>query len=263
MPDSATSPRGPGADHEPPCAIQFHLLGSLPFDEAQLLQRRLAFEASGDPEGRIVVLLCEHAPLITIGRKGSRGHIHWTNEQLRQRQLEVRWVNRGGGCVLHGPGQLSIYPIVPLRWYGWSVGSYLSRLQQSVTATLDELGVRWDVFPPSTGVWGRSGLLAACGIAVRHDVAIHGMFLNVNPSVSSCTFLDAVDPTTVVPGQKSNMGSLLAERRQAISAARLRATLIPHLAASFGTERYHLMTGHPFLTQQPRRATHETRFRAS
>lgn len=263
MPDSANSPHGSMADDGPPGAIQFHLLGSVPFDQALLLQNRLAFDASGDPDGRIAVLLCEHAPLITIGRKGSRGHIHWTNEQLRQRQLEVRWIQRGGGCVLHGPGQLAVYPIVPLRWHGWSVGAYLSRLQRAVTMTLDELGVRWDLFPPSTGVWGRSGLLAACGIAVRNDVATHGLFLNVNPAVSSCTFIDAVDPATVVSGQKACMGSLLAERRQAISAARLRATLIPHLAASFGTERYHLVTGHPILAQLTRRAMHETRFRAS
>ena len=73
------------------------------------------------------------------------------------------------------------------------------------------------------------------------------MFLNVNPSVSSCAFIDAVDPAMTAPGQKSTMGSLLAERRQAISAARLRATLIPNMAASFGTERYHLITGHPLL----------------
>ena len=166
----------------------------------------LAYEASGDPEGRIVVLLCEHAPLITIGRKGSRGHIHWTNEQLRQRQLEVRWVNRGGGCVLHGPGQLAVYPIVPLRWHGWSVGDIPEPSAAVGDATLDELGVRWEAFPPSSGVWGRSGLLAACGIAVRNDVAFQGMFLNVNPSVSSCTFIDAVDPATTAAGPEVHDG---------------------------------------------------------
>lgn len=262
MPDSAMFPNGYAADAEPPSAVQFHLLGSLPFDDAQYLQRHLAYEVGGDVEGRMVVLLCEHSPLITIGRKGSRGHIHCTNEQLRQRQLEVRWVARGGGCVMHGPGQLAIYPIVPLRWYGWSVGEYLSRLQRAVTSTLDELGVRWELFPPSSGVWGRSGLLAACGIAVRHGVASQGVFLNVNPTLSSCAFLDAVDPAATAPGQKSTMGSLLAERRQVISATRLRASLIPNLAASFGTERYHLMTGHPLLAHL-RRAMHETRFRAS
>ena len=262
MPDSAFSPNGSSAESGTPCTIQFHLLGSVPFDDALHLQRHLAYEVGGDPEGRIVVLLCEHEPLITVGRSGSRGHIHWTNEQLRQRRLEVRWVNRGGGCVLHGPGQLAVYPIVPLRWHGWSVGTYLHRLQRAVTSTLDELGVRWEAFPPSSGVWGRSGLLAACGVAVRNDVACQGVFLNVNPSVSSCAFIDAVDPATTGPGQKSTMGSLLAERRQAISAARLRATLVPNMAASFGTERYHLITGHPLLAQL-RRAMHETRFRAS
>ena len=69
-------------------------------------------------------------------------------------------------------------------------------------------------------------------------------------------------PLTTVSGQKSTMGSLFAERRQAVSIPKVRATLIPHLAASFGTERYHLVTGHPLLTPT-RRPLHETTYRAS
>ncbi len=56
------------------------------------------------------------------------------------RRLDVRWVNRGGGCVLHAPGQLAIYPIVPLAWHRWTVGEYLRRFRQALTQTLDELG---------------------------------------------------------------------------------------------------------------------------
>ena len=120
-------------------AVQFHLLGTVDYEESQRLQRQLVYEAGGQDDGRIVVLLCEHPPLISVGRSGSRGHIRWTNEQLRMRQLDVRWVNRGGGCVLHAPGQLAIYPIVPLAWHGWTVGEYLRRFRQALTQTLDEL----------------------------------------------------------------------------------------------------------------------------
>ena len=176
----ARSPvHGDGA--EASFAVQFHLLGSVDYEDCQWLQRRLVYEVGGHDDGRIIVLLCEHPPLISVGRRGSRGHIRWTNEQLRRRRLDVRWVNRGGGCVLHAPGQLAIYPIVPLAWHGWTVGEYLRRLQQAVLQTLDEFRIRAETYAPWAGVWGRSGQLAACGVAVRDWITCHGAFLNVNP----------------------------------------------------------------------------------
>jgi lipoyl(octanoyl) transferase len=243
-------------------AVQFYLLGSIDYEDCQWLQRRLVYEVGGYDDGRMVALLCEHPPLISVGRRGSRGHIRWTNEQLRRRRLDVRWVNRGGGCVLHAPGQLAIYPIVPLAWHGWTVGEYLRRLQQAVLRTLDEFRICSETYAPWAGVWGRSGQLAACGVAVRDWITCNGAFLNVNPAMANFHFVDVVDPLTTVAGQKSTMGSLFAERRQAVSLAKVRAALIPNLAASFGTHRYHLVTGHPLLTQIPR-PLRESTYRAS
>ena len=232
-------------------AVQFYLLGSVNYADCQWLQRRLVYEVGGYDDGRIIALLCEHPPLISVGRRGSRGHIRCTNEQLRRQRLDVCWVNRGGGCVLHGPGQLAIYPIVPLAWHGWTVGEYLRRLQQAVLQTLHEFRIRAETYAPWAGVWGRSGQLAACGVAVRDWITCHGAFLNVNPAMANFHFVDVVDPRATVAGQKSTMGSLFAERRQAVSTAKVRAALIPNLAASFGTQHYHLITGHPLLAQLP------------
>ena len=58
---------------------------------------RLVYEAGSASDGRMAVLLCEHSDLITVGRRGSRGHIRLTSQQLRHEQLRVRWVRRGGG----------------------------------------------------------------------------------------------------------------------------------------------------------------------
>jgi lipoyl(octanoyl) transferase len=231
-------------------ALQFHLLGSVDFADCQWLQRRLVDEASSYDDGRMFALLCEHPPLISVGRRGSRGHIRCTNEELRRQRLEVRWVSRGGGCVLHAPGQLAIYPIVPLAWHGWTVGEYLRRLQQALLQTLNELRIRAETYAPWAGVWGRSGQLAACGVAVRDWISCQGAFLNVNPAMTHFHLVDVVDPHTTMTGQKSTMGSLFAERRQAMSTAKVRAALIPNLAASFGTQHYHLVTGHPLLAQR-------------
>src|SRR5581483_11812554 len=88
----------------PDTTLQAYLLGSVDFDAALRLQRRCHFDVTGD-RTQAFVLACEHPPLITVGRHGSRAHIRFEPQDLQTRHWDVRWVNRGGGCLLHLPGQ--------------------------------------------------------------------------------------------------------------------------------------------------------------
>src|SRR5436190_9986850 len=98
-----------------------HLLGVVPFDAALALQQRLVYECGGERAARAVILLCEHEPLVTVGRQGSRLHVRADDEELARRGLEVRWVKRGGGAIVHAPGQLAAYAVVPLMRFGLTV----------------------------------------------------------------------------------------------------------------------------------------------
>ena len=122
-----------------PPALEAFLLGQIDFDRALDLQRRLILQCRDRDDGQIILLLCEHPAIITVGRGGSPGEIAMQSGLVRNRQIEVRWVNRGGGCLVHCPGQLAIYPIVPLRWHGFSVGQFLERFHAGIIETLDEL----------------------------------------------------------------------------------------------------------------------------
>src|SRR5262249_52266475 len=110
-------------------ALQAYLLGSVSFDAALALQRLLVYQTAGDRAGASL-LLCEHPPLITVGRAGSRAHILFEPEELQHRHWPVRWVNRGGGCVLHLPGQMAVYPVLALDRRGFGIHDYLCRLQR-------------------------------------------------------------------------------------------------------------------------------------
>ncbi|NLF72733.1 MAG: hypothetical protein GX575_27170 [Candidatus Anammoximicrobium sp.] len=239
-------PQRPAAAREP--VAEFRLLGRVPFNAFLTLQNRLVYEAGGLTEPGIVVLLCEHPDLITVGRAGSRGHIRWTNDQLQHEHLNVRWISRGGGCVLHAPGQLAVYPIVPLGLFGWTVGGYLRRLQAGIVAGFAELGVRSETSDETFGVWGRSGLLASVGVAVRSGIACHGAFVNVNPPMRRYAFVDAFPPPPDPDRGKSSMGCLLAERQATVRMTGVRAALVKTLAAAFDCPRCHLFTGHPWLS---------------
>jgi lipoyl(octanoyl) transferase len=230
----------PSAEPQSP-AVETFLLGEVPLLRCLELQERLRQQAALRDDGQIVVLLCEHPEVITVGRGGRPSHVAGGNSRLRSGQIEMHWVNRGGGCLVHCPGQLAIYPILPLRWHDFSVGDYLERLQAALAETVSELGVQVLPRPGQYGVWGRSGQIAAIGAAVRDWVTWHGAFLNVSPSLGMFRLVQS-DPSNHVP-----MSSLSAERRSVVRMATVRAVLVQHLTAAFGCERYHLYTGHPWL----------------
>jgi lipoyl(octanoyl) transferase len=223
--------------------VHIHLLGTVDYEDCLSLQRRLAYDALTRADGRIVVLICEHPPLITIGRRGSRADVRLRSAELAERQLSIRYISRGGGAILHAPGQLAIYPIVPLESHSWTVGDYLRRLQRSLAELLLEFKVKPATVPGSMALAGRSGVLAALGVSVRQGVAMHGAFLNVNPEMRD------FGRVNVAGGQ--TMSSLLSHRALPTKMSKVRAALVTHLADALMLERYHLHTGHPLLAELP------------
>jgi lipoyl(octanoyl) transferase len=244
-----TTLREPSETQSP--AVETFLLGQIGLARCLELQQRLLGRIGGGDNGQIALLLCEHPAVITVGRGGLPRDLASESQLLRTRQIEVRWVNRGGGCLLHCPGQLAIYPIVPLRWHGFSVGEYLGRLQSGILETLDELGVHARTLSGRHGVWGRSGQLATLGVAVRDWVTWYGAYLNVCPAMGLFRLVQSDRLTRTV------MGCLVAERCGPVRMPSVRAALIRHLTEAFGCDRYHMYTGHPWLKQSPRGAAEE------
>ena len=89
------------------------MLGLVNFAELQVLQRRIVYDLG--ERGGAALILCEHPPTISIGRSGSRAHIAADDEMLQAMGIRTFYVNRGGGCVLHLPGQLVAYLLMPAR----------------------------------------------------------------------------------------------------------------------------------------------------
>ena len=103
------SPRARRSD-----SLEVYLLGRVDFASAVELQERWVYEISGRRDRQGALFLCEHPPVVTIGRKGSRSQLLTDEQDLRSRLMDVHWLNRGGGALVHSPGQLAAYPIVPL-----------------------------------------------------------------------------------------------------------------------------------------------------
>jgi lipoyl(octanoyl) transferase len=222
-------------------AVEAYLLGVIDYDACLALQQRLVYECSGRSDGQISLLLCEHPPTITIGREGSRAHVCLDRRELECRGVPLRWVNRGGGCLPHAPGQLAVYPIVPLEWHRMTVGGYLDRLQMGLAAALGDLRVFGQTSQARHGIWGRAGQLVSIGAAVKNWVTYHGAFINVAPP------LRLFRRVTTDSRYRTEMSSLVVERQQPVRMSGMRESVVRRVSEALGCGRYHLYTGHPLL----------------
>jgi lipoyl(octanoyl) transferase len=226
--------------------LQAYLLGLVDFEDALALQRRLVYQVSGDRSSAALVL-CEHPPLITMGRQGSWGNILCEREELAARRWKVRWVNRGGGCMLHQPGQLAIYSVLALDRFGLGLQGYLDRLHEVLLALLDDFGIQGQLRPGQTGVWKGDRPIAGVGVAVRHWVTYYGAVLNVNPDLEGFRRVLACGSGRALGGV---MTSIERERRGPLRPSLVRERLLEHVAQRFGFARTSLFFEHPSLRRK-------------
>jgi lipoyl(octanoyl) transferase len=140
-------------------------------------------EIAGSPVGD--VLLVEHDPVITIGRRpGSAEHLLGTTEVLAREGVELHRTDRGGDITYHGPGQLVAYPILDLNRLKLGLHAYMRLLEQVAIDVCAGFGVQTQRDAGATGVWTMDGAkICAMGIRVRRWVSMHGLALNVTTNL--------------------------------------------------------------------------------
>ena len=110
-----------------------------------------------------MLLLLEHPPVYTRGRRSSAEELPMGVEWYEMQGIEVRDTDRGGRVTYHGPGQLVAYPIVSLKPYGDDVHEYVRRLERVAIASLAEHGVEAGTIEGLTGVWTRGQAPGSAG----------------------------------------------------------------------------------------------------
>ncbi len=123
------------------------------------------------------LLLVEHAPTITLGRRGENTDV------LQAGDIPVIATDRGGLATYHGPGQRVAYPIIDLNKHEKDLRAYVKNLQHVIVATLADFGLNGEL-TDDIGVWIGDDKIAAMGVKVRKWVTFHGLALNVNPDLS-------------------------------------------------------------------------------
>jgi lipoyl(octanoyl) transferase len=152
-------------------------LGVVEYREALELQRSLATRVA-DGSAPDTVLLLEHPPTITLGRRTEEGEVHVPDGA----EVDVVEVDRGGKSTYHAPGQLVCYPILDLTRHGQDVKRYCRDLEETLVRTTAAFGIEATRIEGLTGVWLESPprKIASIGIHLSKWISTHGYALNVD-----------------------------------------------------------------------------------
>jgi len=254
----------PSSTSAPP--LEVYLLGLVDFAEVQQLQRRMVYDLG--ERGGASLVICEHPPTISVGRSGSRLHINADDAELCGLGIKVYWVNRGGGCILHLPGQLAAYFALPLAPPALNLQRYLDGLHTAILRVLDEFDLKGTCQPGVPGVFLGEARVASIGVAVNRWIAYHGLTLNVGPFLPPFRLI--AEPCQCNGNGNGNghghgssafsrhgvsllrQTSMEARRQRPVPMSRVREALVRQLETVFGLERHHVFTDHPLIRRKVR-----------
>lgn len=213
-------------------AYLLELPGLTPYAEALALQRSLAGAVSQRAIPDTVILL-EHEPVVTLGRRTEEGELHLPDGIA----VDVVETNRGGKSTYHGPGQLVCYPILDLKRHGNDLKRYVRDLEQAIIGTLATFALDATTIEGLTGVWMPSSAsapprkIASIGVHASRWVTTHGFALNVDLDPTPFT-----DWITACGLEDASFTTMADELGRPVTTAEVRPAVVAAFAEVFGLE---------------------------
>ena len=197
------------------------------YKEAWHLQSNLVDAKYNKLLHKNVVLLLEHPPVFTLGRRGGLNNLSVSENFPKKAVIPVIQVERGGNITFHGPGQLVMYPIINLQAAKLSVVHYVENLEDVMIRTAADWGITAVRNSLNRGVWVGNNKLGSIGIAIRRGICFHGMALNVNTSLEPFQW---INPCGL---RNTGITSMERELSRNVSIKRVRERIKHHLEAVF------------------------------
>ena len=131
-----------------------------------------------------ILMLLEHDPVITVGRKGGTENLLVNEHELQNRGIRLVKTDRGGNITGHNPGQLVVYPILNLKRWKQDVHWYVHTIEEAVIRMLANYSLKALRKPGHPGIWMNDKKVAAIGVFISRWITSHGLALNVNNDLS-------------------------------------------------------------------------------
>ena len=160
--------------------IQAKWLSCLSYQKGLDMQQ--SFVEKSRQTARCYLLGLEHLPVITLGLKTQATDILVTVQDIQQKGIEIAKVQRGGGATCHSPGQLVIYPILPLKRFRLSVRTYMTLLEKTTRIFLESFHIKClkKQNGQPTAIYTEKGKLAFFGVQIQRGITLHGLAINVS-----------------------------------------------------------------------------------
>ncbi|MBW1615805.1 MAG: lipoyl(octanoyl) transferase LipB [Deltaproteobacteria bacterium] len=181
------------------------------------IQKRLAgLKREGLVENDFLIFT-QHFPVFTIGKNGKKENLLISSKKLTERGIKIILIERGGDITYHGPGQLIAYPIVDLKKNRLSVKEYVNKLEELLIRTSSDMGASASSVENAVGAWVDFKKIGSVGIAVKKDIAFHGIALNINIDLTPFNWINpcglkGVSATSVfLESEKNNINIIFAK----------------------------------------------------
>ncbi len=153
-------------------------MGVLPYGEALHLQEtELDRVVRGDSPGTIFFV--QHPSVLTLGKNSDLAFLKYAPEYFTDRGIEITRCERGGEVTAHMPGQLVVYPILPVGRLRINVRAYIQALENAVIKTLHLWNITGNRDAEYPGVWVGKRKICAIGVRIKQRTSMHGMALNI------------------------------------------------------------------------------------
>jgi lipoyl(octanoyl) transferase len=158
-------------------------LGFIDYKEAWDIQKEI-FSKRVTCEVEDILLLLEHPNTFTLGKTAHKENLKGSEDYLKENQISVYDIDRGGDITYHGPGQVVGYPIIDLNNWFKDTHKYLRALEEVIIKTCKDYSLNCERNPKYTGVWIGDRKIAAIGIKVSRWITMHGFAFNVNTDLN-------------------------------------------------------------------------------
>jgi len=217
--------------------LKVYKIGLVPYRKALELQMILLEKRKNGEIGDTLLLL-EHPPTFTIGRKGDKEHLLINERYLSERGIHFEEISRGGDITFHGPGQLVGYPIMDLSEKGRDVHKYLRGLEEAIILVLEDFGIRANRIEGLTGVWVEGHKIASIGVGVKRWITYHGFALNVNTELS---YFDMIVPCGLPDVKMTSIAGCI-KKKEGIQVEDVEEVAVKSFIKTFGFKNAKVIT---------------------
>ncbi|MEA3495627.1 MAG: lipoyl(octanoyl) transferase LipB [Bacteroidota bacterium] len=182
------------------------------------------------------LLFCVHNHVITLGKSGDIKNLLFTEQQLKNKNIEFYKTNRGGDITYHGPGQIVAYPIFDLNNFKITLKKYIYLLEEVIIRTLNDYKLEANRANGMTGVWLDADnkltarKICAIGVKASRWVSMHGFAFNINTDLG---FFDTIVPCGI---KSREVTSLKKELEKEINLEEVKEKLKKYFSVVFNAE---------------------------